>query len=101
MATPKATTIKEAIKRFEDKTKVNATEAVEGKIIDDIYPYFHKFIFPFKSSITGKFSHQLFLSSTYLMMMMMTDKHILNISNKPNRSQCGLPSRKWIHSWEL
>lgn len=30
MATPKATTIKEAIKRFEDKTKCNATEAAEG-----------------------------------------------------------------------
>lgn len=32
MATPKATTIKEAIKRFEDKTKINATEAVEGNL---------------------------------------------------------------------
>lgn len=33
MATPKATTIKEALKRFEEKTKTNCTEATEGKII--------------------------------------------------------------------
>lgn len=32
MAIPKATTIKEALKRFEEKTKINCTEATEGRI---------------------------------------------------------------------
>lgn len=32
MALPKATTIKEAIKRFEDRFKVNATEAKEVQL---------------------------------------------------------------------
>lgn len=31
MASPKATTIKEAIKRYEEKNKINATEATDGE----------------------------------------------------------------------